>query len=176
MDFLAHSARQHRLTNRRASEALADRALAELDRDPELATLLAIAAVEDYGPSARAILALSAAVSTSIVRIAMQGHEGGVSGVAFSPDGTRLATAADDRAARVWDVAGGAELLVFRGHEGGVSGVAFSPDGSLLATACDDHLTREWDIETDETALIARAKTLVSRELSEEERSAVRVP
>jgi WD40 repeat protein/serine/threonine protein kinase len=65
--------------------------------------------------------------------------------VAFSPDGTRLASASIDRTVKVWDVATGDEVLSLRGHTGGVLGVAFSPDGNLLASAGRDGTVRIWD-------------------------------
>jgi WD40 repeat protein len=60
-----------------------------------------------------------------------------VNGVAFSPDGTRIATASDDKTARVWDSASGRELARLT-HEDPVNGVAFSPDGTRIATASGD--------------------------------------
>jgi WD40 repeat protein len=77
-----------------------------------------------------------------------------VTGVAFSPDGTRLATASSDQTARIW---GGANrrIRVFRkpqvtmtGHAGPVNGMAFSPDGARLATASSDQTARIWDTAT----------------------------
>jgi hypothetical protein len=144
-EFLARSAHQDQLAMRRASEALASRALAELPRDPELGTLLAIAAVEEYGPSPRATLALSTALASSFPPMVLQGHKDRVRRVAFAPDGIRLATASDDGTARVWDVASGAELHTLH-HQGSVEDVAFAPDGTRLATACHDGTARVWDV------------------------------
>ena len=73
------------------------------------------------------------------------GHPGQVTDIAFSPDGRFLATASNDRTARLWDVGTGVELKVLRGHWSTVSSIAFSPDGSFVATASHDGTTRIWD-------------------------------
>jgi WD40 repeat protein len=57
--------------------------------------------------------------------------------MAFSPDGTLLATAADDNTARIWDLATGATRTTLQSHTLYVNSMAFSPDGTLLATAGD---------------------------------------
>ena len=69
-----------------------------------------------------------------------------MTGVAFSPDGSLLATASADQTARLWDVATGQPSgFPLAGHTGRLSGVAFSRDGRLLATASDDTTARIWD-------------------------------
>ncbi len=64
---------------------------------------------------------------------------------AFSPDGTRIATAGDDGLVRIWDAANGQELFDFKGHKGRVDCVAFSPDGKLLASGGIDGAVKLWD-------------------------------
>jgi WD40 repeat protein len=76
------------------------------------------------------------------------GHHKDVYAVTFSPDGTRLASCGEDKAARLWDPATGALLATCLGHASKVLGVAFSPDGSRLVTASADGTVRQWDAKT----------------------------
>ena len=66
--------------------------------------------------------------------------------VAWSPDGARLATGSWDGTAKVWDAAGGRELLTLKGHTGWVWSVAWSPDGRRLATRSLDGTARLWEV------------------------------
>jgi WD40 repeat protein/serine/threonine protein kinase len=75
----------------------------------------------------------------------LRGHQGEVYSLAFSPDGSRVATGAWDMTAKVWDVQTGREMVTLRGHRGFVYGVAFSPDGKLIATGGTDNTVRLWD-------------------------------
>ena len=47
--------------------------------------------------------------------------------MAWSPDGKRLATASDDKTAKVWDAASGQELLTLKGHTDGVTERGLEP-------------------------------------------------
>jgi WD40 repeat protein/serine/threonine protein kinase len=78
----------------------------------------------------------------------LQGHDKEVWKVAYSPDGTRLASASLDGTVKVWDPDTGAELLRLAGHDKPVWGVAYSPDGKLLATGGGDGTVRLWDSGT----------------------------
>ncbi len=74
--------------------------------------------------------------------------------VAFSPDGTRLATCAS-RHAQVWYAASGRQLLQVR-HGATVRAVAFSPDGTRLATGSFDNTARIWDTASRQQVLQVR--------------------
>jgi tRNA A-37 threonylcarbamoyl transferase component Bud32 len=77
-----------------------------------------------------------------------EGHLGQVNGVAFSPDGTRVASGSQDGNIIIWDVAQGVSLMTLRGHGNWVHGVEWSPDGSKLASASSDRKVIIWDTAT----------------------------
>ena len=76
---------------------------------------------------------------------AVLAHGSPIYGVAFSPDGSRLATGCADNTIRLWDVATATEVAELRGHRAYVHAVAFSPDGTRLASCSGDFTVRIWD-------------------------------
>ncbi len=70
-------------------------------------------------------------------------HPGGVNAVAWSPDGTQLASAGADRLIRIWN-SSGREERVLRGHRNIVMTVAWSPNGESLASGSWDNTVRLW--------------------------------
>jgi len=72
---------------------------------------------------------------------------GKVYSVVWSPDGTRVASAGNDTAIRIWDVASG-ETLHTLSHGSAVYTVAWSPDGSRVASGGNDAIVRIWDVTT----------------------------
>jgi WD40 repeat protein len=78
------------------------------------------------------------------------GHTGPLRQIAFSPDGTRIASASLDTTARVWNVDTGAEIICFKKHTAPVHGLAYSPDGRLIATSSQDNTVRLWNASTGE--------------------------
>jgi WD40 repeat protein len=77
-------------------------------------------------------------------RTLLGGHADEIQDLAFSPNGTLLASASLDFQAVVWDVASGARQATLAGHAKPVYGVTFSPDGTLLATASGDGSAKIW--------------------------------
>ncbi len=97
-------------------------------------------------------LALAAGDGSGLLRVwdergAVRFEEAGaarVDGVAWSPDGARVATASWDGRVRVHDARTGAELAAWRAHDDMASAVAWHPHEATLATGARDGAIRVW--------------------------------
>ena len=80
--------------------------------------------------------------------VSLAGHKDFVSGLAFSPDETALATGSMDGTIRLWTTAGGACRALLPGHMQETTDVAFSPDGRTLASLSQRESLKLWHIPT----------------------------
>lgn len=139
---LVRLARRNALSLRHESfRADADRLLAAIK--PILANPASAAQVSSGPVGAVPVAVDPADVVASPSPVQVLRHDADVNAVVFSPDGRLLATANDDRSARVWEVASGQERIRVT-HNEEVRGVAFSPDGQLLATGSYDDSACLW--------------------------------
>ena len=68
--------------------------------------------------------------------------------MAYSPDGTRLASGGVDDTVRIWNADTGDPIRTLKGFALGVNSVAYSPDGKRLASGGGDSTVRIWNAET----------------------------
>jgi WD40 repeat protein len=76
----------------------------------------------------------------------LKGHRGGVTSVAFSPDGTRVASGSINNLVRIWNVVKGEVEYILQGHSHVMRSVAFSPDGTRVVSGSYDHSIWIWNL------------------------------
>jgi hypothetical protein len=101
-------------------------------------------------------------VSTGQQMATLEGHTNWVRSVAFSRDGRRIVTGADDHTARIWDAKTGEQIAAMEGHTQAVNSAVFSPDGRQVVTASDDESARIWDVSRSATIVGERSIVLTA--------------
>jgi len=110
-------------------------------------------AISTSNPSDNPIIQLIN-VETGVTSHILDGHTDAIESVAFSPDGTLLASGSRDNTIRLWNVETGVTSHILDGHTDAIESVAFSPDGTLLASGSDDGNIIIWNFQTDLEPLI----------------------
>ena len=78
---------------------------------------------------------------------AYKGHSHSVYTLAWSPDGTRIASAGADRSVQVWDAKTGELHCIGCGHSECILALTWSPDGRYVASAGRDKTVQVWLVE-----------------------------
>src|SRR5262249_25059012 len=66
--------------------------------------------------------------------------------VAFSPDGSTLASTSDDKSIRLWNVETGKQQKLLGVHDNHVYSAVFTPDGNTVISGDFDGDVRLWDV------------------------------
>jgi len=128
------------------SRQLSAQANSYQDSQLDLALLLSVAAYRtDPTVEAKSSL-LGALLSSPYLSAFLHGHKGPVNSVAFSGDGSKVASGSGDGNVILWDAVTYRRLDTLARHVGGVNVVAFSPDDKLLVSGSDDGTFIVWDL------------------------------
>ncbi|KAH6569124.1 hypothetical protein BASA61_009517 [Batrachochytrium salamandrivorans] len=125
------------------------------------------------------LLGQSAAVNTSdrmsylqmqdpTLERSFRGHKDVVTGLAFKPSMTQLASTSMDHSVMVWNFKPQLRAFRFVGHKAPVTSVDFSPTGKLLASSSRDKTVRLWtpNVKGDVTVFKAHISTVRSVQFS----------
>ena len=85
-------------------------------------------------------------IATGAEQFSLQ-HDLPVNAVAFSPDGSHLATTDTEGGVQVWDLTTQTSSLKMNGGKANLNAVSFSPDGTKIISAGEDNLVRVWDAQ-----------------------------
>lgn len=130
------------------SRELSAAAINNLQIDPERSTLFALQAL-DISDTLEARNALRQSIPEMHMLMNIPAHSGGVPDVAYSPDGSLIASMGIRQDVKIWDAKTGELLRTLIGADEFGASLAFSPDGHILAGAYETQVVL-WDMASGE--------------------------
>lgn len=109
---------------------------------------------------------LAWSIDPSDKKYAKDAHSTTIRSVAFSPDGTILASASYDHTIKFWDVKTRKLIRTLTGHTSSLRIIQFSPDGKLLASSSTDNTVRLWNVATGKTVHVLSGHTQTVRSVA----------
>lgn len=150
----AHTAQRQSLSAQLAAQAGYDLENGALARGI-LLSLEAYRLNPNANARASVVRAQQATGSTSLVGL-LSGHSAYVTSVAYSPDGSMIASGSGDKLVLLQKAATGRTVAVLRGATAPVEAIAFSPDGRRLAAGTDDNRVMIWSVASGRLVRMVR--------------------
>jgi WD40 repeat protein len=141
------------------------RSLASLDADGSVAIYEVATGQPRHRLGEPAGAARTAATAVNLGGMSVRTGRALPSGLAFTPDGRRVAASSGTPVIHLWDVLTGEEVGRFEGHAGFVACLGFTPDRRRLISGSSDTTALVWDAARAAGARAASGRTLDVREM-----------
>jgi WD40 repeat protein len=132
---------------------------------PAVSPHAAYARAESGGVIAVAVMSFIHDNSSKQKPFTLAGHEGELTAISFSPDGSRLASAATDKTLRIWDLKDGVELHKLANRSPSATALRFSRNARLLAAASGSTID-VWDAKAGKRLAGIRSSLKQVRDLA----------
>jgi len=83
----------------------------------------------------------------------LEGHNGSITKVVFSDDGTTIGTGSEDKTAIIWSI-NGKQIGQLIGHRESITSIAFSKDNKTVVTGSKDRTVKFWNFKGDKFVLV----------------------